>query len=162
MMTASSVFMLWPSQCGVRRTPRSTPSGQLSRSFRGRTADRQFGRDQRVHTREVGPDVALPPDTPGGIPPEPPEQRLEESLHGGGVHDPNSDALAELRGQRLRPFREPVELLEEVLGQARLELLLMHLAPQPGDLPGHLTVLSVLVIRGDIRDDFHPKGTVER
>ncbi len=49
----------------------------------------------------------------------------------------------------------------EVVGQAGVELLLVHLLAQPGDPPGHLAVLSVLEVRRDVRDDFNADGPAQ-
>ena len=48
----------------------------------------------------------------------------------------------------------------EVVGQAGVALLLVHLLAQPGDLPGHLAVLSMLEVRRDVRDDVNADGPV--
>ena len=43
----------------------------------------------------------------------------------------------------------------EIGGQPAFQLLLVDLPPQPGDLPGYFTVLSVLVVGWDVGDDFN-------
>ncbi len=47
-----------------------------------------------------------------------------------------------------------MEFGREVVREPGVELLPVDLLTQPGDLPGHLAVLSMLVVGWDVRDDF--------
>jgi len=49
----------------------------------------------------------------------------------------------------------------EVVGQTGVELFSVHLLAQPGDLPGHLAVLSVLEVRRDVCDDFNTDRPIQ-
>jgi hypothetical protein len=108
-----------------------------------------------IHAGEVGTDVLSAIHHKRGISAKPTEQRSKESFHGGSVHEPHRDTRAETLGELTGPVGEQMELSREVVRQAAIELFSVHLLPQPGDLPGHLAMLSVLVVGGDIGDDFH-------
>jgi hypothetical protein len=59
------------------------------------------------------------------------------------------------------PLGELVELGLEILGEGRVHELPLHLPPESHDLPGHFAVLSVVVLRGNIGDDFDANRSVE-
>ena len=54
-----------------------------------------------------------------------------------------------------------MELGSEVGREPTLQLLLVDLASQPGDLPGYFTVLSVLVVGRDVGDDFDANQLIQ-
>ncbi len=53
------------------------------------------------------------------------------------------------------PLGKGVEFSRKVVREPGIELLPVHLLTQPGDLPGHLAVLSVLIMSRNVRDDFN-------
>lgn len=54
-----------------------------------------------------------------------------------------------------------MELGGEISGEPTLQLLLVDLASQPGDLPGYFTVLSMLVVGRDVGDDFDANQLIQ-
>jgi hypothetical protein len=111
--------------------------------------------DERVHTGEVATDVLSAVHHEGGITMEPAEQRPEESLHGGRVHEPHRDTGSESLRKPTGPSGKRMELSGEIVREAAIELFSMHLLSQPGDLPGYFAMLSVLVVSRDVGDDFN-------
>ncbi len=49
----------------------------------------------------------------------------------------------------------------EIGGKPALELLPVYLASDPGQLPGHFTVLSMLVVGRDVGDDFDTNRSIQ-
>lgn len=60
----------------------------------------------------------------------------------------------------MSPLGERVKLGGEVIRESALELLSVHLRANPGNLPGHLTVLSMLVVGGNVGDDLNANRSV--
>jgi len=54
-----------------------------------------------------------------------------------------------------------MEFGREVVREPGVELLPVDLLAQPGDLPGHLAVLSMLIVGWDVGDDFNAERPVE-
>src|SRR6266852_107233 len=153
MITASSVFIL----------PPPTSVGRRCRRSRRRLvflSSKRLG-NQRVDPREVRSHVACAVDAERGVAADPPEQRLEEPLDGRRIDEPDTDARAELLRQGMRPLRELVEFLLQILRKPGLQHFPLHLLPEPHDLPGHFAVLSVVVLSGDVGDDVDADGAVQ-
>jgi hypothetical protein len=139
---------------GAAKRPAALRRHRLARASRAGAPCREGLGYERVHTGEVATDVLSAVHHEGGITMEAAEQRPEESLYGGRVHEPHRDTRSESLGKPTGPLRKGMELGGEIVRQAAIELFSMHLLPQPGDLPGHLAMLSVLVVSRDVRDDF--------
>src|SRR5215813_5640032 len=121
----------------------------------------QAFRNQGVHLGEIVSSVALAFHAEGRVPSEPSQQGLEKALDRRSIDEPHRDLVIELRGKRLCPDRQRVELCAETLGKAGLDHLPLHLLPKPDDLPGHLAVLSMAVLRWDVSDDFNANAPIE-
>ena len=89
------------------------------------------------------------------------EQGLEESLDRGGVNEPQGDARSVSPREPLSPLGKGVKLGGKIGRESAFQLLLVHLPSQPGDLPGHFTVLSVLVVGRDVGDNFNANRSIQ-
>lgn len=110
--------------------------------------------DESFHSSEVGADVALAIYHEGRISADAIEQRLDKPLEGSHVYQAERDLLAEPFRESVGPLGKGVKLLRQVIREPRLQLIPVHLAAQPHDLPGHLAVLSVVVVGRDVGDNL--------
>jgi len=121
----------------------------------------QAFRNQGVHLGEIVASVALALHAEGRVPSGSPQEGLEKALDRRCIDESHRDLVIELRGKRLCPLRQSVELCTKTLGKAGLDHLPLHLLPKPDDLPGHLAVLSMAVLRWDVSNDFNANGPID-
>jgi len=127
---------------------------ELPPGSRSRLPGCQAFRDQGIHLGEIVPHVLPAVDDERGVPVETTDQTFEEAFDGGGIHEPDRHPRPVPVRQPVGPLGEGMEFGREVVREPGVELLPVDLLTQPGDLPGHLAVLSMLEVGRDVRDDF--------